>query len=89
LGEEAGRSLRIIHLNGTPDHQVALRSSGEDVIKVNVFSELGDLVAELFEEVLPLFGWLLPKGIRKAEHGVVVQLPARRCFAHNRCLSPV
>ncbi len=89
LGEEAGRCLRIIHLNGTPDHQVALRSSGEDVIEVNLISELGDLFAELFEKVLPLFGRLLPKEIREAEHGVVVQLPARCCFAHDSSLPPV
>jgi hypothetical protein len=54
-------------LNSTPDHQVPFRSGGEDVIEVNVFSELGDLFAELFKEGLPLLGRLLPKEIREAE----------------------
>jgi len=46
------------------------------VIEENLFSELGDLFAELFEEGLLLLGRLLPKEIREAEHGVVVQLSA-------------
>ncbi len=70
-------------MNSAPDHQVAFRSSGEDVIEENLFSELGDLLAELFEEGLLLLGRLLPKEIREAEHGVVVQLPARLCLGHN------